>query len=181
VREADPKPTFVDGSLSPGDYELSLAQLKQSILVEGLPGLEPWDRPWRASLVDELSYLVKQLWQVGIADIYVDGSFVSDKAQPGDIDGYFHCDAFRLHEVAGRLNQIHPHHVWLWVAASRTPDDHGDFKLPMWHRHRVELWPHPAACGGWDPSTRKSMMFPEFFRKDRAGNPRGIIKIRGPE
>lgn len=181
MREAEPKLTFVDGSLSPGDYELSLAQLKQSILVEGLPGLEPWDRPWRASLVDELSYLVKHLWQVGIADIYVDGSFVSDKAHPGDIDGYFHCEPIAMPEVTERLNQLHPDRIWTWEAASRTPDDHGDLKLPMWHRHRVELWPHPAASGGRDPSTGKRMMFPDFFRKDRAGNSRGIIKIRGPE
>jgi hypothetical protein len=46
-----------------------------------------WDAPWRARLVENLAVLVRQLWRVGIQEIYVNGSFVEDKDHPNDIDG----------------------------------------------------------------------------------------------
>jgi hypothetical protein len=84
-----------EGLLPPGDYLLSLEELKGSILALG-PG-DPKDRPtwdaaWRERLVDNLTVLVRELWSVGITDIFVDGSFVEDKDHPNDIDGYFVCD-----------------------------------------------------------------------------------------
>ena len=84
------------GLLPPGDYELTLDEIRNSIVVLG-PDHEPeWDREWREKLVDNLEIMVKQLWQVGIKDIYINGSFVQDKLHPNDIDGYFICDVKRL-------------------------------------------------------------------------------------
>src|SRR5213592_4337187 len=46
------------GLLPPGDYPLTLPELKQSMLVNGpAPAHEPWDAPWRAHLVDNLGVL----------------------------------------------------------------------------------------------------------------------------
>jgi hypothetical protein len=84
-------PNFdADGLLAPGDYEVSFEELRQSVLVAGDPGRpENWDAPWRAELVANLEILTRQLWSVGIREIYADGSFAEDKDHPNDIDGYF--------------------------------------------------------------------------------------------
>ena len=88
-----------DGLLPLGDYELSLEELRESILVSG-PGdptaYPSWDRPWREHLVHNLGTLTHQLWQVGVHEIFADGSFAEDKDHPNDIDGYFVCDLKEL-------------------------------------------------------------------------------------
>ncbi|MGH9381053.1 MAG: DUF6932 family protein [Thermoanaerobaculia bacterium] len=63
-----PLPLFTsEGLLPPGDYELTLAELRSSVLVVG-PGTDypNWDVAWRRRLVDNLEILMKQLWQVGV-------------------------------------------------------------------------------------------------------------------
>jgi hypothetical protein len=79
-------PAFTaDGVLPPGDYPLTLDQLRDSMLVLG-PG-DPkdhpaWDSAWRLRLVKNLQILVEQLWTAGITEIFVDGSFAEDKDHP---------------------------------------------------------------------------------------------------
>ncbi len=51
---------------------------------------------WRLFLVNQLEIMAEQLWAVGINQIYIDGSFVEDKAHPNDIDGYFECELMDL-------------------------------------------------------------------------------------
>ena len=84
-----------DGLLPTGDYEVSFDQLRESILVVG-PGdsihYPNWDHAWRRICVDNLEILTRQLWQVGIREVFADGSFAEDKDHPNDIDGYFVCD-----------------------------------------------------------------------------------------
>ena len=65
--------------------------------------------------------LIKQLWQVGVSEIFLDGSFVEDKAHPNDIDGYFVCDLreFASGRLQQRLNALDPHKVWTWDPTSR--------------------------------------------------------------
>jgi hypothetical protein len=55
-------PFTADGMLPPGDYELTLTELRGSTLVIG-PGADypNWDVPWRRRLVDNLEILVEQL------------------------------------------------------------------------------------------------------------------------
>ncbi len=92
------------GLLPPGDYELTLEELKKSILVKGPANKPPtWDAAWRLTLVENLTILIRQLWKVGIEDIFIDGSFVEDKDHPNDIDGYFECDIFEL--ISGDLQR----------------------------------------------------------------------------
>ena len=87
-------PQFTDeGVLPVGDYELTLEALAASRLVSGDGvGSVSWDSDWRAVLVERLGVLAGQLNQVGVAEIFVDGSFVDDKDHPNDIDGYFVCE-----------------------------------------------------------------------------------------
>ena len=171
-----------EGLLPPGDYPLDIAELRESMLVAG-PGSTGtnWDALWRRELVDNLGLLVGQLWQVGIEEIFIDGSFVEDKDHPNDIDGYFVCDIRLLAtgELERRLNLLDPHKVWTWDPASRRPyRGYPKKQLPMWHQYRVELYPHVGQLSGICDRFGNEMEFPSAFRLSRRdGNPRGIVKI----
>lgn len=133
------------GLLPPGEYEQTLDELEQSYLVTGPSGGQPWSVKTRRMLVRNLRVLVDQLWQVGIENIYIDGSFAEDKAKPGDIDGYFECKHMRLvdRDLQRELNAIDPHKCWTWDPCARRSDGNSTkLQLPMWHIYRVELYPH---------------------------------------
>lgn len=177
-----------DGLLPPGDYEVSFEELRRSVLVTGPQRAEPtsaWDAPWRLHLVDNLEILARQLWQVGIQDVFADGSFTEDKDHPNDIDGYFVCpfDLLRTGELSRQLNLLDPDKVWTWDPASRKPyRGYPKKQLPMWHRYRVELYPHVLGlgigCGIFDRYGHE-LEFPSAFRQSRRdGRPRGILKLR---
>lgn len=177
-----------EGLLPQGDYEVSLDALRQSILVQGpadAARYPSWDKGWRLQLVDNLEILVKQLWAVGIRDVYADGSFVEDKDHPNDIDGYFVCDLASLAsgDLAQRLNLLDPHKVWTWDPSSRRPyRGYPKKQLPMWHTYRVELYPHVPGlgigCGIFDQYGNE-LEFPSAFRQSRRdGKLRGIVKIK---
>jgi hypothetical protein len=182
-------PTFgPEGLLLPGDYEVSLEDLAQSRLVLGPDDREEhpaWDASWRKRLVENLEVLTRQLWQVGVRDVYADGSFVEDKDHPNDIDGYFVCslDELKTGELTRRLNLLDPFKVWTWDPASRKPyRGYPKRQLPMWHRYRVELYPHVPGLGfgsGIRDKYGHELEFPSAFRQSRRdGKPRGIVKVR---
>jgi len=176
-------PAFTaDGLLPPGDVELTLAELHASVLVRG-PGRDypAWDEAWRARLVENLSVMVRQLWQVGVTEIFVDGSFVEDKDHPNDIDGYFVRDLreFASGRLERELNLLDPHKVWIWSPSSRRQcPGQVKLQLPMWQIYRVELYPHYGQFSGILDRFGYELEFPSAFRRSRRdGKPRGIIKI----
>ena len=174
-----------DGLLPTGDYALTLDGLRRSILVVGpadASAYPNWDAPWRRRLADNLAILVGQLWQVGVTEIFVDGSFAEDKEHPNDIDGYFECDL--MHLASGRLEQelniLEPSKIWTWDPSSRRPyRGYPKKQLPMWHQYRVELYPHvPGLACGIKDTYGNELEFPAAFRRSRRdGGPRGIVKI----
>jgi hypothetical protein len=175
-----------DGLLPTGDYELTLEELRGSMLTEG-PGAEnqTWDREWRLQLVENLGILVGQLWEVGITKIFVNGSFVEDKDHPNDIDGYFECSFIDVvtGELQRKLNELDPYKVWTWDASSRRPyRNQPKLQLPMWHRYRVELYPHYedlSLPSGIRDEFGNDLPFPAAFRKSRREHkPKGIIRLR---
>lgn len=172
--------TFNDfGLLNQGDYKLTLNQLKNSILVKGPQDSSPWDEKWRAKLVDNLEIMVNQLCKVGITEIYIDGSFVENKAHPNDIDGYFECDVRDLPTLLRELNIIEPDKIWTWDNKSRKPYRGFTKKqLPMWHKFRVELYPHYGQVSGIKDEYGNDLLFPSAFRQTRDSfRPKGIVKI----
>ena len=180
-------PPFTDeGLLPPGDYELTFAELLESPLVlgPGPPAKWPdWDARWREALVRNLAVLTGQLFQVGVTDVFVDGSFTEDKLHPNDIDGYFVTDLDRLRsgELERELNLPDPHKVWTWDPAARRPyRGYPKRQLPMWHRYRVELYPHVSGLfSGITDRHGNELEFPAAFRQSRRdGQPRGIVKIQ---
>ncbi len=170
-----------EGLLPPGDYSLSLDELYESTLVAGPSAYPNWDALWRRKLVDNLGILTRQLWQVGIEEIFIDGSFVEDKDHPNDIDGYFVCDLKSLvsGELERRLNLIDPHKIWTWDPVSRRPyRGYPKKQLPMWHQYRIELYPHVGQLSGIQDRFGNELEFPSAFRLSRRnGEPRGIVEI----
>ena len=78
-----------NGVLPVGDDPLTLNELRESVLVRGPSGRRKssrWDSVWRVVLLENLAILVTELWQIGISEIFVDGSFVKDKDHPNHID-----------------------------------------------------------------------------------------------
>ena len=137
----------------------------------------------RRQLVDNLEILVKQLWKVGITEIFIDGSFVEDKDRPNDIDGYFVCDFVHLTSglLQNQLNTLDPHQIWTWDPESRVPvpgfDKH---QLPMWCQYRVEMYPHwgNGPFSGIRDQYGNDLEFPAAFRISRNEfKPHGIVKI----
>jgi hypothetical protein len=124
------------GLLPPGAYELTPDELTASRLVVGSADQSAWAPEWRGHLVANLRVLIDQLWQVGVENIYVDGSFVESKPRPNDIDGYFECDLMRLAtgDLQRELNALDQYKCWTWSPASRRPDSSSTkLQLPMWH------------------------------------------------
>lgn len=171
-----------DGLLPSGDYPLTLAALRASFLVTGagVPG-ETWDAVWRLSLVNGLETMVRQLWVAGITEIFINGSFVENKDHPNDIDGYFVCelDALRSGELQRELNRQDPWKVWTWDPASRRPySGYPKKQLPMWHRYRVEFYPHVGQLSGIRDKHGNELEFPSAFRQARRdGAQKGIVQI----
>jgi hypothetical protein len=189
-------PFNADGVLPPGDHVLTLDELQTSRLVEPeavapegdtatREGEErPWDRDYRLKLVNNLRPLISDLVKVGISEVFIDGSFVSDKPKPRDIDGYFVVKNPREWlKQSAELANIN-RRVWTWDPKSATPDfQTGKPKLPMWHSHKVELFPHwPGVMSGIKDEFGNPQEYPAAFRKTRElmGGKRvakGIVKL----
>jgi hypothetical protein len=172
-----------EGLLPAVDYEMTFSELRKSILVHAPSAHYPqWDSKWRANLVDNLEILTGQLWQVGIVDIFINGSFVEDKDHPNDIDGYFVCELEDL--TTGRLtrelNLLDTFEIWTWDPASRRAyRGYPKKQLPMWHQYRVELYPHFGQLSGIRDKYGNELEFPSAFRLSRRdGQPKGIVKLK---
>jgi hypothetical protein len=179
-------PAFTRAGLLPeGEYALTFNELQSSKLVLGpeserdQPG--SWDVAWRKHLTHQAETVCNQLWAIGIADIFLNGSFVEDKAHPNDIDRYFECDVHRFAsgEIQRELNAIDPKKCWTWDPAERRAyRGYAKKQLPMWHAYRVEMYPHYGQFSGITDDHGHPLTFPSAFRKRRADNmPKGIIRV----
>lgn len=180
------EPTHV---LAPSTYDATIADLRNSLLVQG-DGLSPtWDSNWRNHLVSNLEILAKQLWTVGLTEIYIDGSFVENKDHPNDIDGYIDtginpvdkASMEKLVQQVSALNNLDPYKSWTWNPESRIFDPGtGKSQLPMWLRYRVELYPHiEGMFSGIRDKFGHNLQFPSAFRQSRRGFiEKGIVRLR---
>lgn len=170
-----------DGLLPAGDYEMTIEELKSSLLVVGDGSSEYWDSEWRLYLVQNVGILASQLAQVGYNTLFIDGSFVENKDHPNDIDGYFDCDLMDLAtgKIPDELNILDPFKVWTWDPASRRPyKGYAKRQLPMWHQYRVEIYPNTGRPSGIVDGKGNSLRFDQAFRQARfEDKPKGIIKL----
>ncbi len=171
-----PIPSAFEGSglLSPGDHTATIEELRKSILIEGPRSpIDGWDLQWRRYLVRNLYILTQDLWAEGVEDIFIDGSFATNKPKPGDIDGFYYVEKERQRDVHRALCSRRLE----WDTTQRRLDPSSGKRKPiMWHTYRVEFFP-----GWWpaikDPDTGKTIAFTDFFRRTRASRPKGVVKI----
>lgn len=165
-----------NGLLPAGDHEISLAQLKR-LIREGPGGGRDWDTAWRLQLLEEFEQRYHQLASVGITEVYIDGSYATDKYHPNDMDAYFVVPRKLWRTSAeAALKELDPE-FWRFETVS---DPSGKSGYPMAFLRHIEMFPvyqeHTPAFADClemiDPKIN-------FFRSDKwSHRTKGIIKIQ---
>jgi hypothetical protein len=140
------------GALPPGDHRATLEAIAKRF------GFTP-RRRW---LLKGLRAAVKAFWAAGIEEVFIDGSFCTEKPDPGDIDGYW------VEPDPGVYDRIDPY--WIDFELVLAPQVR-KWKARMWVDHGIEFFIHPAM------QASPELGFPEFFRQNRDGQPRGVIQV----
>ena len=102
----------------------------------------------RAQLLGGLQHAAINLRDAGARDIWLDGSFVTDKEEPGDYDGVWdprQTDLSKVDPIFIDFNDLQT----------------GRAKQKA--KYRGELFPHLESI--------------DFFQKDRNGDPKGIVLL----
>ncbi len=135
-------PDLVNGRLSPGEWLASWAE------VEAAFG----STQWRLSLLDGCYRAIGSLKEAGCGRVWIDGSFVTAKVHPGDIDCCYD-------PIGVDRDVLHP--ALLDLSPGR-PAQKAEFGC--------EFFPNiiEAASGAY---------FVEFFQQDRDGHTKGIVVI----
>lgn len=132
--------------LPPGDHEATLSEVESAFGSSGFK---------RRQLMDGLREVATRLWGLGVETIWVDGSFISSKERPGDVDViYVRPDGV---DTSG----------WGLLSPSRREEAKEYFKC--------DLWEHPAHgrhAGG------RAMPLKHFFETDSDGTKKGHILLR---
>jgi len=136
------------GELPPGIYATTLAEVGRRLATN----------PRRRKLFNGLRRACKNLRAAGVPRIYIDGSFVTGKADPADVDGCWDVDEYV------RVEAIDP--VFLYFPNRRQA---------MKEKYGVDFFITNAMELG------SGMPFVEFFQINRDGDPKGIlvIELRG--
>jgi len=135
------------GYLPPGDHPATLDEIRERFGI----GMR------RRELMDALQDVVRQLESYGVTVVLVDGSFVSDKRRPSDVDVLYAPPA------GGDPT------TWGLLAPSRRDD--------LKRYRRIDLWPAPSP----QPSRRSfggSISLKEMWEYDRDGVHKGLLLIR---
>lgn len=134
-----------DGELVPGEHQATLDEVETKYgSANGR----------RKKLMKGLRDAVQNFEASGINTIWINGSFITDKNEPNDIDG-----CWEYHSGVD-LKKLDP------VFFSRTGREEmrSKYGLDFFIANIVEM--------------ESGLPFPKFFQKNRNGNPKGIIKIR---
>jgi hypothetical protein len=138
-----------DGALPPGEHEVSLAEFEDAFVYN--------DR--RREIFTGFLKLINDLRSINCRLVYVDGSYVTDKEEPGDIDVCWHEDEFIDWDRVGRELQI--------LLDLDYPRD--------WQQlvYNADVFPANVL----ENDSKK--LFKDFFQQHKeTGNPKGIIKIK---
>lgn len=134
-----------NGELFVGIYDAVLAEIRQRFGYN----LK------RLKLLDGLTAAVNNLQAAGVQNVYIDGSFITSKAYPSDIDGCW--DAHNQID----LNILDP--VFL---------DFRSHRKAMKQKYGVDFFIAQIIEGS------SGVPFVEFFQRNRDGEAKGILLIR---
>jgi hypothetical protein len=111
----------------------------------------------RRELLEGLEEALGLMASCGVVRVYLDGSFVTDKDRPNDVDGCYDLGEDVSAEDLGRLAPIFP----------PSPTNRAEAK----RRFGVDLFPAAATeLGSGQPFLR-------FFQTDREGHQRGVLSV----
>jgi uncharacterized protein DUF6932 len=131
------------GELPPGEHETSLAIVRRRF---GRLSAQ------REELMRGLEEAAANLKAAGVQKIWINGSFVTSKKEPNDVDG---CWGYTEKVNVGFLDPV-------FLAESR---------LPMKEKYGVEFFPAFVIEAG------SRLPFPKFFQVNRDGDRKGILVV----
>jgi hypothetical protein len=140
-------PFTLRGELPPGEFLATLNEVEERF------GLKTRQRK---KLMRGLRKAASHLWAAGGGRLWIDGSFITDKAEPDDIDG-----CWEYIEGQTSLESLDP--AFVNGDRDKMRSKYGlDFFLANW-----------IEAGSGQP-------FPKFFQTSRDGRPKGIIVLKRP-
>lgn len=148
-------PDFVDdtGYLPAGVHDATFQQVQQRFGYNMR----------RVRLLDGLRNVLRQLFEAGIEEVYLGGSFVTKAPLPNDIDGYW------VYRKGIDISKIDP--VILSMDVVAMDPFSGRFVRAVKMRYGVELFMD-------SPNSKiEGKTCREFFSCSRDGEPRGVIRI----
>jgi hypothetical protein len=115
----------------------------------------------RREILTGLEHVLGLLAQKGVTTIWLDGSFVTDKMRPSDVEVIYL-------PPPNEDPSTWPDHEWI------SPKRRGDCKI----HHRVDLWHYPS----YQISKKKPIPGPpitikEYFATDRDDRPKGLVHL----
>jgi len=109
----------------------------------------------RLRLIRGLKMAMEQLWEAGCRTIYINGSFVTSKEDPGDFDACYDDEAVDINYLRDHAPKLLNHY-------DRTGQK---------AKYKGEIFPSNQPVGDY------SLNSFEFFQRDRLRNKKGIIAI----
>ena len=131
------------GELPPGEHAVTLSTVQRRF---------GRSTARRKALMEGLEQAAENLGKAGVDRIWIDGSFITDKEEPNDIDGCWE------YSEQVDLSKIDP----VFLAESR---------LPMKEKYGIEFFP---ACV---IEAASRLPFPSFFQVNRDGESKGILVV----
>ena len=131
------------GLLPTGEHEASWDEVVERLGWNGR----------RRALLDGLADALELLAEVGCRRVWLNGSFVTAKDEPGDFDACWDTDGVDLDEIDP---------VFLDLSAGRRAQK---------RRFGGELFPNVVEGGS-------GLVFAEFFQNERGGGRKGIVVLR---
>ena len=132
-----------NGELPPGEYFATIEQIDERFGKSN---------PRRIALMAGLKNAIENFLSAGVKKIWIDGSFVTSKFEPNDIDG---CWEYDKKVDLNILDSV-------FLQRSR---------LPMKAKYGLEFFPASIIEGA------TGLPFPSFFQLNRDGQPKGILVV----
>lgn len=111
----------------------------------------------RSGLMAELEAVVAELWAHAVADVWIGGSFVTDKRRPDDVDVIYEPPPGAETASWGQL----------------APQRHDELKVAR----NIDLWKMPSPQRGKPGGLLPQISIKDFFSSDANGDPKGLIHL----
>ncbi|WP_319502142.1 DUF6932 family protein [uncultured Draconibacterium sp.] len=140
-----------NGNLPPGIYEVTIDEIEKHYSFS----------PKRKELIRGLKKMLAALRDVGCENFYLDGSFITNKLEPGDYDACW--------DISVKID---------WDKVKNMYPELMEFSPPREEQKKKYCGEAflSQAPAGFDHG--KKIPFIDFFQKDRTGTSKGILLIK---